>query len=78
MRRKSRPFAALLEAGHGDRLLLSSDFSSPRGLKKNGGGGLGQAVTVFGPLLRDAGVGEPVLRQIFEENPKRFLAFVPR
>ncbi len=69
---------ALLEAGHGDRLLISSDFSSPRGLKKNGGGGLGQAVTVFAPLLRQAGVEEAVLRQIFEENPKRFLAFVPR
>ena len=46
---------ALLEAGHGDRLLISSDFSSPRGLKKNGGGGLGQAVTVFAPLLGKPG-----------------------
>jgi phosphotriesterase-related protein len=69
---------SLLDAGHAERLLISSDFSSPRGLKKNGGGGLGQAVTVFAPLLRAAGVGEAVLRQIFEENPKRFLAFVPR
>jgi len=68
----------LLEAGHADRLLVSSDFSSPRGLKRNGGGGLGQALTVFAPLLRAAGVGEAVLRQIFEENPKRFLGFVPR
>lgn len=69
---------ALLDAGHADRLLISSDFSSPRGLKKNGGGGLGQAVTVFAPLLRQAGVTGPVLRQIFEENPKRFLAFMPK
>jgi predicted metal-dependent phosphotriesterase family hydrolase len=56
---------------------VSSDFSSARGLKKNGGVGLAQASTVFGPLLLSAGLGEPVLRQIFEENPKRFLAFVP-
>jgi phosphotriesterase-related protein len=69
---------SLLEAGLAERLLISSDFSSPRGLKKNGGGGLGQAVTVFAPLLREAGVGEAVLRQIFEENPKRFLAFTPK
>jgi phosphotriesterase-related protein len=69
---------SLLDAGHAARLLISSDFSSPRGLKKNGGDGLGQAVTVFGPLLREAGIGGSVIRQIFEENPKRFLAFVPR
>lgn len=68
----------VLEAGHADRLLIASDFSSPRGLKKNGGGGLGQAVTVFAPLLRAAGAGDTVVRQIFEENPKRFLAFEPR
>ena len=24
------------------------------------------------------GLTEPVLRQIFEENPKRFLAFIPK
>jgi phosphotriesterase-related protein len=68
----------VLDAGFANRLLVSSDFSSPRGLKKNGGGGLGQARTVFGPLLSGASVGDGVMRQIFEENPKRFLAFVPR
>lgn len=68
----------LLEAGHAERLLVASDFSSARGLKKNGGGGVGQAVTVFRPLLQQAGVGDAVLRQIYEENPKRFLAFTPK
>jgi phosphotriesterase-related protein len=68
----------ILEAGFADRLLISSDFSSARGLKKNGGGGVGQALTVFAPLLRAAEVGDAVIRGIFEENPKRFLAFVPR
>jgi phosphotriesterase-related protein len=68
----------VLDAGLGDRLLISSDFSSSRGLKKNGGGGLGQALTVFAPLLRGAGATDATIRQIFEENPKRFLAFVPR
>ena len=68
----------VLDAGFANRLLISSDFSSPRGLKKNGGGGLGQALTVFAPLLAAAGADKAVIRQIFEENPKRFLGFVPR
>jgi phosphotriesterase-related protein len=74
---KAATIVAMVEAGHADKVLVSSDFSSARGLKKNGGVGLAQASTVFGPLLLAAGLGEPVLRQIFEENPKRFLAFVP-
>jgi phosphotriesterase-related protein len=68
---------ALVEAGHGDKLLLSSDFSNARGLKRNGGAGLAQTSTVFGPMLVKAGLGEDVLRRILVENPKRFLAFVP-
>jgi predicted metal-dependent phosphotriesterase family hydrolase len=64
--------------GFADRRLIASDFASPRGLKKNGGGRPGQAVTIFAPLLRAAGADGAVIRRIFEENPKRFLAFVPR
>ena len=69
---------AFLDAGYADRLLLSSDFSSGRGLKKNGGPGLAQTVTVFGPLLTKAGVGEATLRQILTDNARRFLAVVPK
>jgi len=69
---------ALVEAGHADKVLLSSDFSSARGLKKNGGPGLGQAVTVFGPMLVKAGMSEAMLRQILVDNARRFLAFVPK
>lgn len=69
---------ALIEAGHVDRVLVSSDFSSPRGLRRNGGAGLAQAVTVFGPMLRKAGVSPAQVAQIFEDNPKRFLAFVAK
>jgi phosphotriesterase-related protein len=75
---KAATIVALVEAGHADKVLVSSDFSSARGLKKNGGAGLAQASTVFGPLLLAAGLDEKALRQIFEDNPKRFLAFVPR
>jgi phosphotriesterase-related protein len=68
---------ALIEAGHANKLLLSSDFASPRSLKKNGGAGLAQTVTVFGPMLVKAGLPQSTLRRILEDNPKRFLAGTP-
>jgi phosphotriesterase-related protein len=69
---------AMAEAGVVDRLLLSSDFYSERALKKNGGPGLAQAATVFGPMLIQAGMSETTLRGVMIDNPRRFLAFVPR
>lgn len=66
---------ALAEAGHADRLLLSSDFYSANSLKSRGGGGVGQTVTVFAPMLREAGMPEETVRMILEENPRRWLAF---
>lgn len=69
---------AIVEAGHADKILLASDFSNPRGLKKNGGGGLGQAVTVFAPMLLKAGMSEAMLKSILVDNSRRFLAFVPK
>ena len=49
---------AFLEAGYVDHLLLSSDFANGRALKKNGGPGIAQTLTVFGPMLLKAGVSE--------------------
>ncbi len=69
---------AFLDAGFADHLLLSSDFSSGRALKKNGGPGVAQTVTAFAPLLVKAGVSEASVKHILEDNPRRFLAFVPR
>jgi phosphotriesterase-related protein len=69
---------AFLEAGYADQLLLSSDFATGRAFKKNGGPGIAQTVTVFGPMLRQAGVSEATLRHILVDNPRRFLAFVPK
>jgi phosphotriesterase-related protein len=66
---------AIVEAGHASKILLASDFSNARGLKKNGGGGLGQAVTVFAPMLLKAGLPEATLKSILNDNPRRFLAF---
>ena len=69
---------ALVEAGHADKLLLSSDFYSRPALKLEGGPGFAQTVTVFGPMLLAAGMPESTLRGILEDNPRRFLAFSPK
>jgi phosphotriesterase-related protein len=72
------PILALLEAGYADHLLLSSDFSFVADLKRNGGPGYAKTVTVFGPKLRQAGVSQSILHSILVDNPRRFLAFVPK
>jgi phosphotriesterase-related protein len=69
---------ALIEAGHADKLLLSSDFYSRPALKANGGPGLAQTATVFGAMLTEAGLDDETLRGILVDNPRRFLAFSPR
>jgi phosphotriesterase-related protein len=68
---------AMVEAGYADHVLLSSDFAVVNSLKKNGGAGIGQAATVFGPMLLKAGLPEATLHRILVDNPRRFLAFVP-
>jgi len=69
---------ALIEAGYADNLLFASDLSAPGQLKHNGGGGYAKTVTVFVPKLREAGVKEDTLHHILVDNPRRFLAFVPK
>jgi phosphotriesterase-related protein len=59
---------ALLEAGFADHLLFSADASS----------GYAKTVTVFLPKLKAAGAPDEVLHKILYDNPRRFLAFVPK
>ena len=68
---------ALLEAGHAERVLLASDFALEPDTRGRGGPGYGKTLTRFVPLLREAGVDDDVLRGITNDNPLRFLAFVP-
>jgi phosphotriesterase-related protein len=68
---------AMVEAGYADQVLISSDFAMASSLKKNGGAGLAQASTVFGPMLVRAGLSDALLHRILVDNPRRFLAFVP-
>ena len=69
---------ALLEAGYADNLLFSSDFSFASDLKRSGGPGYAMTVSVFGSKLRQAGVSESTLHGILADNPRRFLAFIPK
>ena len=69
---------ALLEAGYAGNLMFASDLSAANQLKKNGGGGYAKTVTVFAPKLKAAGVSDEILHGILVDNPRRFLAFVPK
>lgn len=59
---------ALIDAGFADNLLFSADAS----------GGYDKTMTVFLPKLREAGIDDAVLNHIMVDNPRRFLAFVPK
>jgi len=69
---------SLVAQGYADHLMFASDFSSPRDLKKNGGAGYAKTLTVFVPKLKAAGVPDEALHRIMVDNPRRFLAFVPK
>ena len=59
---------SLIEAGFAGHLMFSGDASS----------GYGRTLTVFLPKLKAAGASDEVLHQIMVDNPRRFLAFVPK
>jgi phosphotriesterase-related protein len=59
---------ALIEAGFAGNLMFSADASS----------NYGKTLTVFLPKLKAAGVSDEVLHKITVDNPRRFLAFVPK
>ena len=57
-----------VSAGFAGHLMFSADAS----------GGYGKTLTVFVPKLKAAGVSDEVLHGILVDNPRRFLAFVPK
>jgi phosphotriesterase-related protein len=68
----------VLDAGLEDHVLLSSDFASDPETKANGGAGYSSVSSVFIPKLRYAGVGQATIRKMLNDNPRRFLSFVPK
>jgi len=75
---KVRMVQDLLEAGLIDHILLSSDQGNVRQFKRYYGHGWSSVLMQFVPKLRFAGVPEAAIRQILVDNPRRFLAFVPK
>ena len=69
---------AMLDAGYEDQLLLSSDIARAFDLKANWGNGFSMVLVQFVPKLRHAGVDDATIRKILVDNPRRFLAFVPK
>lgn len=69
---------ALIEAGFADNLMFSADIANAGQMKRNGGQGYAKTLTVFVPKLKAAGASDEVLRGIMVDNPRRFLAFVPK
>jgi phosphotriesterase-related protein len=59
---------ALIDAGFADHLMFSADASS----------GYAKTLTVFVPKVKAAGASDEVLHRIMVDNPRRFLAFVPK
>ena len=66
---------AFLQAGYADHLLICSDFTGRRSAARPG---YANSLTVFVPKLKAAGVSDAVLHRIMYDNPRRFLAFVPK
>src|SRR5580658_7938285 len=58
----------LIEAGFAGHLMFSADASR----------GYGKTLTAFLPKLKAAGASDEVLHGIMVDNPRRFLAFVPK
>jgi phosphotriesterase-related protein len=58
----------LIEAGFADHILISGDAFR----------GYARPITVFAPKLKAAGVDDATLHRITVDNPRRFLAFVPK
>ena len=69
---------ALLEAGFAANLLFSADLSNRAQTHQGGGPGYAKTLTVFVPKLIAAGATDEVLQAIMRDNPRRFLAFVPK
>jgi phosphotriesterase-related protein len=69
---------ALIEAGYADNLMFASDLSGANQFKHSNGPGYAKTLTIWVPKLREAGVKEETLHGIMVDNPRRFLAFVPK
>lgn len=71
---RARNVKDIIDAGYGDRLLISQDVCFPQHLEWFGGNGYAYLLTRFVPLLRDAGVTQAQIDTLLVENPARVLS----
>lgn len=72
-RERAAAIAALVEAGHGDQILLSQDVCHKFHLRRYGGFGYGHILRTFVKNLADAGLDESEIRCLLVDNPRRML-----
>jgi len=65
--------ATLADAGHLDRLLISSDVCKRPALALFGGGGYAHVIEAFLPRLREHGFGDAEIDQLLVANPRAML-----
>ena len=75
---QAKMIKVLVDAGHADKVMMSSDFSITSETKAKGGPGYAKTVSLGRPELKKAGVGDEIVRSMLVDNPRRFLAFVPK
>ena len=66
----------MIDAGYGDRILLSQDVCWKSHLSMYGGSGYTYIQETFMPYLSTLGVSDEAQRQIMVENPRRVLTLV--
>ncbi len=72
---KIKRLCLLLEKGHEDRLLLSSDFARTTFYHVYGGRGYDYVLRHFVPKLKEHGVSDAQVNAMLVENPKHILSF---
>lgn len=66
---------ALIEAGHGDQLLLAQDICMKMDLRAYGGNGYDHLLTSGWTMFRQAEIDDTQIQKMLVDNPRRALAF---
>jgi phosphotriesterase-related protein len=66
----ARNIVSLLNAGHGNRVLVSSDIFLKSLLRRYGGPGYAHVLQYFAPRLERLGVGPDAIEQLLVHNPR--------
>jgi phosphotriesterase-related protein len=70
---RARNVKAIIDAGYGDRLLISQDVCLPNHLRWFGGHGYGHLLERFVPMLREVGVSQDAIDRLLIHNPAEVL-----